>query len=207
MNKFEKIPDINTEKQFITEKEKIELDGKLFEITDVHPEKEKTDVPVMFAPGFVCGPETYKHNIQELAENGRRCMMIDAPHGVSMENIDAERKNNVLNQEKYEMKKAVAFIKALDERKIDKTDAVGHSEGCISVVIAAALYPERFRNLVLVNPGGMIGKDSLIPLIIRFSKTIIHDYKQGLDSPEIRKRNLEAIDERIKNFFKAKKKN
>ncbi|MBU6431317.1 hypothetical protein KGQ29_02995, partial [Patescibacteria group bacterium] len=46
-------------------------------------------------------------------------------------------------------------------------------EGSIFSVMAAYLYPERFRNLVLVDPAGMIGKDNLPRLASGFSIDLI----------------------------------
>jgi pimeloyl-ACP methyl ester carboxylesterase len=67
------------------------------------------------------------------------------------------------------MQKALSIIEVLNKKGIDKIDAVGHSEGGLNLAIAAILYPERFRNIVLVSPAGMIENDSSLDLIKRFT--------------------------------------
>ncbi|MBU6414803.1 alpha/beta hydrolase [Patescibacteria group bacterium] len=123
------------------------------EIFDIIPHKAKTNVPMLFISGWSGTPHAYKENILSHAKFGRRVISSNTPHG-----IEAQNNEQFPNSE---MRKVVAAIKTLEACGIEKVDAVGHSEGAIDVVMAAVLYPEKFRNIVLVNPGGLQGKDSL----------------------------------------------
>lgn len=159
------------EEQFY-DKELLEFLGDKFEVVDIKPEKEKTETPVVVAPGWAASPEVFKDNILTLAEEGRRTISIDAAHGIeSKEDVDFPE---------VELRKATALIETLNHKELDKVDAIGHSEAGIYVTIAATLHPEKFRNLILINPGGMVGEDNLG----RLSKNFAHDVliKQTMDS-------------------------
>jgi len=64
--------------------------------------------------------------------------------------------------------KAHSFINLLSEKNIDKVDAIAHSEGAINIAIAAYLKPEKFNNIILINPGGMMSNDTFYKLAKRF---------------------------------------
>jgi len=112
-------------------------------------------------------PQTIAGNIAALAKGGRRCIAIDAPHGVDGE---VEAHDSIAQAHSIERQRAAGFIAALDARGVERADVVGNSEGGLSAILAAIQYPERVRNLVLVNPAGMIGKDSILKLGWRYQK-------------------------------------
>ncbi len=159
------------EKQFLN-KEIVEFDNDKLEVVDIKPEIEKSEVPVVVAPGWGATPEVLKDNILTLAEEGRRTISINAPHG-----IETQEEGHF---PEVELRKVTALIETLDKKGIDKVDAVAHSEAGIYTTIAATLYPEKFRNLVLVDPGGMIGEDNMA----RLAKDFTHDVgiKQTMNS-------------------------
>ncbi|MCK9351434.1 MAG: alpha/beta fold hydrolase [Candidatus Paceibacterota bacterium] len=134
------------------------------DVYDVSPENTKTDIPTVFAPGFSGTPMFHQQNIIELAKAGRRIISVDSPHGLKNHMVPEEKNGEYSN---VELAKLSAVIEALKELQIDKTDVVGHSEGGLYMALAAYLYPERFRNMVLVCPAGMIGKDNLFELVKR----------------------------------------
>lgn len=105
-----------------------------------------------------------KVNIMEMVRQGRRTLFVDEPRGIER----ADSKKNPDGIEEFFLRQAEALFATLDTKGIPKTDVVGHSEGCMVAVVAASLYPERFRSLVLFNPGGMIGDDSFVKLCYRF---------------------------------------
>lgn len=59
----------------------------------------------------------------------------------------------------------------LEEKQIEKTDAVARSEGAINLLLAALANPDKFRNIVLIAPSGMVGKDSFFELAKRFGES------------------------------------
>lgn len=141
---------------------KIENDSLI--VYDISPDHEKTPVPTLVIPGWNLRPETWKENIRGLVASGRRTLSVDSAHGVDVK--DDETDTEVPDSER---RKIAAFMGAIDAQGVKKVDAIAHSEGCIDVLYAAARSPERFRNIVLVNPGGMIGEDSSLNLALRFT--------------------------------------
>jgi pimeloyl-ACP methyl ester carboxylesterase len=137
------------------------------EVADLVPNQEAlAQLPVMVVPGFTEGPETLAANMQGLALNGMRTLTYDAPSGISSEHFRPEKLSPEQFAE-YEIKKAWTLLKVMEKKSLDRTDAVAHSEGCIHLVLAALERPDQFRNIVLVNPGGMVGDDNLIALVRR----------------------------------------
>ena len=126
---------------------------------DIKPEHEKTDIPVAFAQGFGGTPLMFKRDIDTLVEHERRVVAVDAMHGVP-HNIPKEKKRDLPDAE---LRKVAALLDTLDAKNIDKVDGVGNSEGSMVLVLAAALSPERFRNLVLEQPTGLVGEDYSVP--------------------------------------------
>jgi pimeloyl-ACP methyl ester carboxylesterase len=136
---------------------------------DIKPEHEKTDVPVAFAQGFSGTPLMFKKDIDKLVENERRVISVNAMHGVP-HNIPEEKKRDLPDAE---LRKVAALLDTLDAKDIEKVDGVGNSEGSMVLVLAATLYPERFRNLVLEQPAGLIGEDTPLRLGARFETDIV----------------------------------
>ncbi|MBI3255669.1 MAG: alpha/beta hydrolase [Candidatus Andersenbacteria bacterium] len=165
----------------------VELYGGKLHVVDVQPEQQKSEVPVFVAPGWAANAEVFKDNILGCASEGRRTLSLQNFHGINTENID-EYPN-------AELRKVAALMKTLDEKKIEKTDVIAHSEGALYTIIAARLYPERFRNIVLVAPAGMIGKDSVARLGVGFSHDVTRQAVNGVIDGEIRKPMLRAFRE------------
>ncbi|MEX0649967.1 MAG: alpha/beta hydrolase [Candidatus Andersenbacteria bacterium] len=157
--------------------------GKLY-VVDVQPEEEKSAIPVFVAPGWAANAEVFKDNILGCATEGRRTLSLQNFHGLKAENID-EYPN-------AELRKVAALIQTLDEKGIEKIDVIAHSEGALYTTIAARLYPERFRNIVLVAPAGMIGKDNIARLGVSFSHEIVRQTVNGVLDGSIRKPMLRA---------------
>ncbi len=149
-------------KQF-EQSEKLELyEGETLSLRDIQPEKLKTEVPTVWMKGWGTTPDNYRDNILRLAEKGRRVLAVDNVYGVEgakAEEVDAQKAKE-LGLEGLMLDKVVAYLKMLDMKEgLDKVDVVAHSEGAIHAIFAALLRPERFRNLVLVDPAGMVGED------------------------------------------------
>jgi len=63
----------------------------------------------------------------------------------------------------------------LKHKDIPKVDVVAHSQGCINAVIAALEEPDKIRNLVLVNPAGLMGADTVFALALRSAKSNLQE--------------------------------
>ena len=135
-------------------------EGGTMDIVDVKPEKMKTETPAAWLRGWGTTVEVHEDNILELARHGRRTLAVDARHGIESANIPESETEQGEKIHDIELRKVAALLKMLDEKQIEQTDIVAHSEGAIYGVMAALLRPERFRNMVLVDPAGMVGEDS-----------------------------------------------
>lgn len=135
-------------------------------IVEINPEQEKDNVPVFFAPGWgVRGDSNSAAEVLKIiASEGRR--VVSASFTGEQGIIDNGQKEDIPIAE---LQKALTIIESINEINLDKVDAIGHSEGGLSLAIAACLYPEKFRNIVFVSPAGMIGGDSCLDLVKRFT--------------------------------------
>lgn len=176
--------------------ERLKAGGPHDEIYDVGP--RDAEIPVFYAQGFVSNPKTHRENILALAKCNRRVLAISTYHG-----IDA--KPDGIHPEIL-LRKAMAIIEALEQKQIKKTDAVGYSEGTLNVLLSAYLHPERFRNLVLVEPVGVIGKDTFFKQWMRH----LADGLAGLapveklkEYPRTSQVNIRESDKlKLKHYFK-----
>jgi len=166
----------NTLESQFYQREGFEIEGKKLEVLDVQPDFYKTDVPAILAAGWGLKPDDYKENILGLAKLGRRVLSFDAPHGIDSGVLE-ERPEDLPDAE---LRKTAALIKTLELKNLSRVDGVGHSEAGIYLVLAAILYPEKFRNLVLFNPSGTIGKDNLFRLTKSFSKDLLRQTIEGI---------------------------
>ena len=155
--------------------------GETITLYDLKPEHEKTPVPVMLWGGFSGVADHAKKNLREFYALDRRSMTVEESHGV-----DYDRRSMPLDKRALdsEYRKVTANIAALDSAGVEKTDAIAHSKGCIEVLLAATAHPERFRNIILIEPAGMNLHESLVDIIVR---------NQLGDLPSL-KRELEAIE-------------
>ncbi|OHA78639.1 MAG: hypothetical protein A2V96_02975 [Candidatus Yonathbacteria bacterium RBG_16_43_6] len=160
---------------------------------DLKPEKEKTPIPVLFAPGWGFTPETLNQSFEVLVENGRRV--------ISLAHI---RESSQVKSDKHvspELQKAYALLALLDKKHIEKVDAVAHSEGSINLAIAALEHPEKFRNIVFINPAGMIGENTFPKHIFKFYTEVFQDFKASLRGKGVFKSVLIEYKEIAKYFL------
>ena len=148
--------------------EKFEVAGGTAEVVDIHPPSPKSTVPVLLAPGWGCTIKTYETAIKTLAGCDRRVVAFNHPRiGNNMSATEAEIGKNYPTEQ---LRRALNIIGVLEQKGIEKTDVIAHSDGAVNTVIAATLYPEKFRNIVLFGPAGLMGKDNFIRLLIGFAR-------------------------------------
>ncbi|HTR18472.1 MAG TPA: hypothetical protein VMH91_00610 [Candidatus Paceibacterota bacterium] len=138
--------------------------GEKIDLYDMRPEHEKTPVPTLLVSGFTGTAELWKKNMRELYTLGRRTLVVDGSHGVDYDPNETNLDKRAMDPE---YRKVAAMSAALDGAHVEKADAVAHSKGCIDLVLAAYAYPERFRNIVLIEPAGMNPNESLVQVIWR----------------------------------------
>ena len=149
------------------QKERLNLPGGMADIIDVRPENPKTETPVLLAPGWGLTDKVYQPAIQELVKRGRRVISLNHPRiGGDMSAAPQEALDKYPTEE---VRKALNLIDLLDQKGIEKTDVIAHSEGAINTCIAAVLHPEKFRNIVFYAPAGLIGEDTFTRLLKGFA--------------------------------------
>lgn len=168
--------------------------GEMIEVVDIKPENAKTDVPASYLKGFASDNRAYRNLAIDLAMNDRRVIAIDNPHGIDSEHIAEEEKIKAGRQmEKLhdiELRKTAMLLEMLDKKEIKKTDIVAHSEGAIYAVVAALMRPEKIRDIVLIEPAGIIGNDNRPSLAARsvwdavLQEKNIKTMRKGKDSRE-----------------------
>ena len=165
------VPNKETFEEQYSRIEKYAVAGGIAEVVDITPEKLENRVPVLLAPAWGCTIPVYKPTMKEIAGKGRRVISLNHPRnwGNLAEAAPAGALEKYSDQ-KEELRKALNILGTLEQKKdIGKVDVIAHSEAAINVLIAAALNPKKFRNIVLFAPAGLIGKDSLTRLLQGFA--------------------------------------
>ncbi len=145
---------------------KIKIGEQELKTYHVSPENPESETPTLVVPGWSATPEVVKENMRAIVAEGIEAVAVEAPHG-SEHSIEAPE--HVGEVADAELRRIASFMSMLDASKIEKTDAIGHSEGGLDVLLAAAMYPERFNTVVLVNPAGMIENFNLGKLMAGFA--------------------------------------
>ena len=200
------------ERQF-NDSRTIELDGEKIGFVDLVPEKQRYEMPLLVAPGWAETPETLKNAIESFFDAGRRVVSVEHGRRVprwSDENVEpilSEKEKEVLAgyhlSEDYEelpvpeLLKAKALLAVLDECRIEKADAMAHSEGAMNVVIAALLQPDRFRNIILVGPAGLTdkGEDNALKRTIGGLGSAMQDARRTFKEPGTKEALVRGVKE------------
>ncbi len=193
--RWEKPTQINSIEEQFNNPEIIKVAGEEIEVVDIKPQNQKTEIPTVLVPGWTATPETFKDNIIDLAGLNRRVISTNAPHGIQTEGYSE-------NIPDAEMRKIAALFEVIEQKKLDKVDIVAHSEGCLFATLAVALHPEKFRNLILVDPASMIGKDNPKRLTGDFSMDFLHQAIRGIKDGEARKAIFRLTKESVKAIAK-----
>ena len=163
--KQESTPDSSSFEVRYAHKEQFNINGATVESVDIKPENPKSETPVLVAPGFAATMDSFKPGMKVLMESERRVISLDHPRrgGTIPDSFNEEVEKNPSE----ELRKAHTILGLLEQKNLEKVDVVAHSEAAVNVCIAAMLHPEKFRNIVLYNPAGLIGNDSLFRLVKR----------------------------------------
>ena len=152
--------------------EEVRLPSGSAEVGDFTPENLKDEVPVLLAQAWGLGLGSYKIAMEQLFNDNRRVLSVTHPRiGSALESsmnvdeltVDPERALKSKFFKSYptaELRKALNILEALEEKGIEKVDAIAHSEGAINIAIAAMMYPEKFRSIAFFGPAGMMEDES-----------------------------------------------
>ncbi len=170
-------------KQF-EQTEKYEYGSTTIETFDVQPEKLKTETPVFFGTGWSASRGVYESAILGTAERGRRVISLFAPHGID---TDPDFGTGDKTYAAAELRKAAALLHTLEEKCVEQLDIVAHSESAIWALIVATMRPEKIRNIVLIDPAGLIDEDSTVRLATSFVLDIVQGAlnKEKLPRPKV----------------------
>lgn len=156
------------------------------EVFDIQPEKLKTETPVFFGTGWAASRAVYEASILGIANEGRRVISMFAPHGIDIDQGFGEGDKTYAVAE---LRKAAAMLQTLEDKDIEQLDIVAHSESAIWTLIIATMHPEKIRNIVLVDPAGLIGKDSTKRLAVSFCFDMVQEAlnKEKLPRPNVKR--------------------
>jgi pimeloyl-ACP methyl ester carboxylesterase len=194
--------------------------GERVRFVDIAPEKQRSTAPLFVAPGWTETPLTLKDALRTFSESGRRVLSIEHGGFVSRFSVDygkaliskTERETlkrcgitHIHRLPLVELLKAKAIIAVLEKESIYSTDAIAHSEGAVNITIAAALHPERFRNIVLVGPAGLTdsGAESVMRRVEGFFRTMLQDVAHFLLDKTERWPLLRAFFESVRSMLRA----
>lgn len=156
-----------------TRREIIESEGGNIEIVDIIPKKEKTATPVLLAPGWGTTPKTLEDVQLALAGNERRVISLSHPRLGG----EARKKENYPPEE---LRKATSILNVIKEKGDNRFDIIGYSEGGINSILAAKMAPDKIRNIILLNPGGIVDKDNFLKLSARFLGGVLNLIKEEM---------------------------
>ena len=157
------------------------------------PEKPKSKTPILYVPSWGSDADAYDAVLKRFQADGRNAKAPENLYGVDgkvladfLVKLEAAHPGMDIDKIKNdypetELRKVAALFAGLDQKKEDgednetdgKVDCVGVSQGGYITVIAATLWPERFRNLVLVDTVGIVGKHSRAELMARTAHNVI----------------------------------
>jgi len=147
------------EEQFL-KREEIRSPGGYIKVVDIN--QSGSGNPILLSSGWGETLEALKSVIFSIAKiMERRVFACDYSH---LDNINGYQDGFPAGG----YMKAHSFINLLDDKEVIKVDAIGHSEGAINIIIAAHLKPESFKNIILINPSGMMWNDTFYKLAKRF---------------------------------------
>lgn len=143
----------------------------------VAPTKICDETPILFMPGWGAAPATVADFSNALAEKSGQSVWV-----LDHERLDAcssVAEKNYASVPCLEYTKAVGMCTIMHENpNIAQFDILTHSEGSVAGIVATRKSPGRCRNIILVNPAGLLASDSLGGLLYRFVHAVyshVHD--------------------------------
>lgn len=169
--------------QKFNKKETIDIAGTLLKFADISPAQDVEPIPILLAPGWAGDKAMFKDVLYSFYKKNYRVLFLSHPTHVKT----SKNKKDVL---RIENRKAQEILTVIEKSGVDFVDAVFYSEGGINGILAAIKNPEKFRNIILVDPGGFMKEDKVSRLIYRFVMEIIQLVKDSIFIPENRKKLL-----------------
>ena len=137
------------------------------EYVDITPAETVDKTPILLVEGWGETIETHSKSLKTIFDSKRRAFAVNFPRRGGFKLVGSAPE--------VELKKASALEAAMSRTGAEKIDVIAHSEGALSTIIAAERNPEKFRNIVFVDPAGLIGKDDRVKLAVRFTHMLTKD--------------------------------
>ena len=150
--------------------QEILLPGGKVGMVDIKPSSLlENSIPVFVGGGWGSRPEDYSEFIEGLVDSGRHTLSLYSIHGINpSKKLKQEVKDKNYSFPRGAMRKVAAILELMEKSKINKIDAIAHSECGIPMTIAALLHPEKFRSVTLVDSAGMMNYKRLMKFIKRY---------------------------------------
>jgi pimeloyl-ACP methyl ester carboxylesterase len=168
-------------------KSKSEKEQAQIEFVEEYPNQIVSETPVVFIPGMAADWEHMEDSLKILSEEGRHLFALVQPKK-KMADVDIETQ------------KAFSILSLIENKDLNNTDLVATSEGAINALIGACLDPKKIRNIVLVNPAGLFGKDGRISLVKRSGEEMTRSLNEAGDDPEVIQK-LKSLRKRSKKLM------
>jgi pimeloyl-ACP methyl ester carboxylesterase len=146
---------------------------------EITPRRPVDSVPLVFLPGWGQTARAYAIPLRVFAERGRHVFSMFRP----------ARGRPIVGETtlpREEVRKAQALVGAMSRLRLERIDLVAHSEGALGAVIATTLYPHRVRNLILIDPAGLIMHDRWYRLAGRFGQMIVQCAREAMTNADER---------------------
>ena len=132
--------------------------------------------PLVVVPGWSEGLDGMRDLARVFYDRQRRNLLADFS-GLKPADRQREPYHEIVD-------KSEALIQLLTDAGVGPVDLLAHSEGVLTAAYAARHHPERFNNLVLAMPAGMIGHDSPMALTLRFLPKLLRGITRDMhDNP------------------------
>lgn len=132
----------------------------------IEPERVVDETPVVFVGGFGTSASSYRDELMNLAESGRKVVFVNPEVHEDLadgEGVDANVPPVIISE-------AEALKRVLAAEEIGTANFVAHSRGAAVATAYVAEDPRRARKLVLDSPAGLTGKESAASLVVRAIK-------------------------------------
>lgn len=187
--------DLDTSKKISFKIKEIKFEKEALKYIDAEPDTAKSKNPVFFAPGWGENHRTLSNSLEAMFGRGRRVVSLEH---LSTETLGVKKPEETIDLEKAEVRKAAEIETVMENLdNFFKVDLIAHSEGAINATIFTILNSDRVRSIFLLNPAGLIGKDTFLELACRYAKNIGFGFKEALlnkkSRPTLTRAAIEAI--------------
>lgn len=138
---------------------------RTFDLIKRKVERPISNIPVLIIPGFGASGEAYRLLMEQLNSNGFDVMTFTYRYG-----RPGEPKKWLFVPDVDKLKQQ-AILEAIREYSIQQGikqfNVVAHSKGAMDVAWVAIKYPEYFRNIAMIAPGGLRPEPKAIDIIGR----------------------------------------